>query len=104
MALSEEMARQRDELLRLVAARVPVRSAAVAARVVRISPAVLVHTNGLGSLFHSLTHPRTSRSSSTTLRCAARLAIGEFGEPAFDQVEPGGACGGGTGGGGSATS
>ncbi len=39
-------------------------------RVSRISSAVLVHTNGLGFLFHSLTHTRMSRSNSTTLRWA----------------------------------
>src|SRR6185437_15947967 len=36
----------------------------------RISSALLVHTNGLGSLFHSLIHLRMSVSSSVTLRWA----------------------------------
>jgi hypothetical protein len=39
-----------------------------AARVSRISSAVLAHVNGLGSLFHSLVHLRMPVSSSVTLR------------------------------------
>ena len=41
-----------------------------AARVSSISLADLVHANGLGSLFHSLTHLRMSVSRLMTLRCA----------------------------------
>jgi hypothetical protein len=40
------------------------------ARVSRISSADLVHTNGLGFLFHSLIRRRMSASSSVTLRWA----------------------------------
>ena len=40
------------------------------ATVSRMLSADLVHTNGLGSLFHSLIHLRMSSSSSVTLRWA----------------------------------
>ena len=62
----------------------------------RISSAVLVQRNGLGSLFHLLIQVRTSRSSSTRLRWAERrsFAVSQFGKPALDEVEPGGRGGG----------
>ena len=41
----------------------------------RISSAVLVHTNGFGSLFQALIHRRMSASSSVTLRCAERRSL-----------------------------
>jgi hypothetical protein len=41
----------------------------------RIWSAVLVQTNGLGSVFHLLIHLRTSVSSSTTLRWAERRSL-----------------------------
>jgi len=40
-----------------------------------MSSAVLVHTNGLGSLFQALTHVRMSASSSVTLRWADRRSL-----------------------------
>ena len=41
----------------------------------RIWSAVLVHTNGFGSLFHSLIQRRMSASSSVTLRWAERRSL-----------------------------
>jgi hypothetical protein len=41
----------------------------------RMSSAVLVQMNGLGLVFHSLIHLRTSASSSVTLRCAERRSL-----------------------------
>jgi hypothetical protein len=40
-----------------------------------MSSAILVQTNGLGFLFHSLIHLRMSSSSSVTLRCAERRSL-----------------------------
>lgn len=56
----------------------------------RIWSAVLVQTKVLGSSFHSLIHRRTSASRSVMLRWA-EFAVGEFGEPALHQVQPGAA-------------
>ena len=62
-------ARDADTLGRQAAAAIA-RQLPEAARVSRISSALLVHTNGLGSLFHSLIHLRMPASRSVTLRWA----------------------------------
>ena len=52
------------------------------ARDSRISSAVLIHTNGLWFLFHSVIHLRMSVSSSVTLRCAGAAQLAGAGRGA----------------------
>ena len=58
--------------------------------VARISSAVFVHANGLGSAFQVAIHSRTSVSSAATLfvDAAFEQLIAEESEPALDLVDP----------------
>ena len=60
------------------------------ASVSRISSAVLVHTNGLGSAFHVVIQSRmsVSRAGLTGVR-PTQFAVGQQGEQPLDLVEPG---------------
>ena len=66
-------------------------SAYICARESRISSAVLVQMNGLGSSFQSLIQARMSASRAWTLLWTPRRIslVGEEPEPAFDLVDPG---------------